>query len=230
MKRKRATPEPAPVPEPVPAPKRRGVVPGRWDAIPRTKQVFYGTKEELAIVKVFVARMRAREVELSILGIMRRAGVEIDLDETREGLIVSGANAAQVEQIRSNKAAIVTALKGEALAGKGYVHSALAAGITLTWTQIRGNQDYGVLPETCQEALNLLEGFVERIDALAYLSLDDATADYLKSIHPRLEELVARINVERAAMLEGKELFEAIKTVFNGKIDSKKTFNPEAFR
>lgn len=188
------------------------------DGQERTKRYIYATDREFDVLQTFLARMRVRSLELNILGVLRRAEVEIWLDKDTNKLMVRGADADQMQAIRDNKELIISALEAEKKAGMElWDHTALCAGIEKCYRDTLGNLDNDVAPEECIQLIGLLDKFLGELDEVGYLGLPDAIARYAR-VHDMMAPLIQRINSERAQQLSGRDLFNAAHGVFRGKV------------
>lgn len=165
----------------------------------RSKQWFYGTGRELRIVNAFLARARAREAEVSVLALMRGAGVAIELDPNGQDLLVEGYNPTQLEQIKGNKELIISALRAEKFGGPTFYDSAVWGEILAFNREMGEAYDQISDPElrTRVRALDAqLTAFLEELDEVGYLSLPEAIAAWARR-RPEMAGVLNRIKAER---------------------------------
>lgn len=186
---------------------------------PRQNFTVFVTSSELKLLRGALANLRRRRYEVSILAVLRRSGVGLELDG--DGVTVNVSNLAddagerdeQIAAIRAQKPLIVAALLAERFGGPTYDHSALAGGALRTYQQAAKCHEAGIAPEACGELVAMLDEYLESMGELEYCTLPDAIALYVQRL-PAMAAVIGRINAERAAGMEGVELAKATADAF----------------
>lgn len=185
----------------------------------RVSVTLAATKSEFKLLRKMLANLRARRYELSILAMLRRSGVGLELDT--DGVTVNVSNLAddagerdeQIAAIRAQKPLIVAALLAERFGGPTYDHSALAGGVLRTYQQAAKCHEAGIAPAACGELVGMLDEYLESMGELEYCTLPDAIALCVQRL-PAMAAVIGRINAERAAGMEGVELAKATADAF----------------
>jgi hypothetical protein len=198
----------------------------------RRKVDFYVTPMEERVLREYLLRSRAREADLSVLGILRRQGIQVALTEDGGNLVVETAKAGpeQIAAIRAAKPLILAALHFEREHGQGWDHSALKADVEAIRGQTADCAEAGVALEECGEVMELIDGFLQELDEVGWKGLPDAIAKWV-SRHPRMTELIHRINADREQVKEKGALGAAAREVFGdmARSRSKGVFDASAF-
>jgi len=192
---------------------------------------FYLTDHEEVSVRTFVARMRAREVQLSILGLFRRKGVVLWLSDEGKLKAKSSTNTPLSDEtiatMKEHRELIVSALKAEEVQGETWDHSALKADVHALYQQVDGNYTAGIAKQECIELVEVLDAFLAELDEVGWLGLPDAVARYATR-RPVMETLIRRINAERCMAMEGADLTKAVRETFKDSIKRRTGINVSA--